>query len=92
MPERASPGWFGGSQQPPPQQVVYQQAPPQKSGGGIGMGTVALAGTSNFTMPRRLKLTRHVVAGGGLVGGMLLENAIDDHDDRIAEQAYDNGT
>ena len=56
------------------------------------MGTVALAGTSNFTMPRRLKLTRHVVAGGGLVGGMLLENAIDDHDDRIAEQAYDNGT
>ena len=32
-----------------------------------------------------------IVGGGALIGGMLLEDAIDDHDDRIEEQAYDQG-
>jgi hypothetical protein len=32
-----------------------------------------------------------LAAGGGLIGGALLANAFDDHEDREEQQAYDNG-
>jgi len=56
----------------PPQQQYYQQQRPQKSGGG-GMGMLGGAALG---------------VGGGLVGGMLLADAIDDHDQNEYDQGY----
>ncbi|OQE15107.1 hypothetical protein PENSTE_c030G04230 [Penicillium steckii] len=75
---------YGGYPQPgyggyggPPPGGYYQQQPPRRTGGG-GMGTAGAAALG---------------VGGGLLGGMMLENALDDHDDYNDGYAegYDDG-
>ncbi|KAJ6000111.1 hypothetical protein N7481_000520 [Penicillium waksmanii] len=71
-------GGYGGYPQQgygggyPPQQGYYQQQPQRRTGGG-GMGTAGAAALG---------------VGGGLLGGMLIADAIDDHEDH---DNYDNG-
>ena len=80
-------GFFGGQQQQP--QVVYQQAPPKKSG--PGMGTALLAGRCHRD-PLINSFSSHLFLGGaGLVGGALLADAFEDHEDREEREAYDAG-
>ena len=76
-------GRFGGGGYPPYQgpqpQVVYaeQQQPPKKSGG-IGMGGLAL-GSSYKLLDQWHNFTQRffLLVGGGLLGGMLIEDMID---------------
>lgn len=82
-------GGYGGGGYPQ-QQVVYQQAPPPKKSG-IGMGGLALGGASMSPvaagrMPAavcRPHLTSFAfrTVGGGLLGGLLIADAIDDFGD-----------
>ena len=64
----------------------------------MGLGTVALgAGDEMFCavpglMTGLTPLPFLVLAGGaGLVGGALVANAFDDHEDRVREEGYDQG-
>ncbi|KAJ3476794.1 hypothetical protein NLI96_g10918 [Meripilus lineatus] len=73
-------GWYGAAQ--PPQQVVYVEKNKDKKdkdkkykGGGGGMGMGTVL----------------AAGGAGLVGGMLLENALDDHNDYEREMGYQEG-
>ncbi|KAF8156150.1 hypothetical protein BJ912DRAFT_1151972 [Pholiota molesta] len=73
--------WRRIPQQQP--QVIYQQAPQKKSG--IGMGTVALGGTHR--MSAWILRGYHYLGWCGLLGGLLIEDAIDNSYD----QGFDQG-
>lgn len=83
----ASSGWFGGG--PPAQPVVVADRPARSSGPGIG--TAVLAGTSGFRSSYVFIPDNLLVGGAGLIGGALLENAFEDHDQDEREEGYQQG-
>lgn len=86
-----SSGWFGSSAPPQTVQVV-EERPAHKSG--PGMGTALLAGMLNIF---RLNLFHHslmgsqFIGGAGLIGGALLADAWEDHDQAEQEEGYQEG-
>ncbi|KIJ70620.1 hypothetical protein HYDPIDRAFT_105364 [Hydnomerulius pinastri MD-312] len=79
-------GFFGGGGQQQPAYV--QPAPAQRKG--PGMGTALLAGS--FGNPFGVNEANFGRTGGaGLVGGALLMDAFEDHEDNEREEAYDQG-
>lgn len=80
--------YYPQQQYPPPQQYP-QQYPQQGYGGGYGGGYAQQppkkSGGIGTMGGAALGL------GGGLIGGMLLEDAIDNHDQSEYNQGYDNG-
>lgn len=77
-------GGYGGypQQQQQPQVVYVQQGRPPKKSGGMGMGGMALAGTSMFfffyILLRTVLISISPVGGAGLLGGVLLADAVGD--------------
>ncbi|KAH9012032.1 hypothetical protein EDB84DRAFT_1537763 [Lactarius hengduanensis] len=73
----AQQGWQGGWQQA--QQPVYPQPQQQSSrGSGRGGGGIGMGGLA-------------LAAGGGLLGGALLENAFEDHDRDEYNEGFQDG-
>ncbi|KAF7799110.1 hypothetical protein EIP86_010340 [Pleurotus ostreatoroseus] len=92
------PQQYGQGYGAPSYQGGYQQGPPQQEQRGWFGGSPAPPQQNVvYEQARPQKKsgpgwgTVALAGGGALIGGMLLEDAIDDHDDRIEEQAYDQG-
>jgi hypothetical protein len=73
----------GGSKPQQQQQVIYQQKPPKKSGGGFGAGGMLAAGLlccCLLTIKALIDNLKLILGGAGLLGGVLLADALDDDD------------
>jgi len=89
----SSGGSYGGggySQQQPQVVYVQQQRPPKKSG--FGMGGMLAAGKP-FSLISLVPYPGMVIflGGAGLLGGALLENAWEDHEEREREDGFLEG-
>lgn len=68
---------------------MVEERPARSSGPGIG--TAVLAGTSGFRSSSVFISDNLLAGGAGLLGGVLLENAFEDHDQDEREEGYQQG-
>lgn len=69
---------------------MVQQAPPKKSGPGIG--TALAIGTHQYCHCLELQFDVCAKGGAGLLGGAVLEDLWQDHDQNEREEGFQDGT